>query len=167
MKIKELEYKLQKPLKKNIKVLGLDTASRTGWCLLTLGRTKAKLDYGFIDIKMKDKYLRYNEIIDTFNEIIKEGYKVIVENTFFRFNPKMFCYISRIGAIAYTLSYLKGCSPEYELATSARKKLGFKGNLKKKIFHEQFLERLQLDLEDEDIIDALVLSIVGGLKDGS
>ena len=50
-------------------------------------------------------------------------------------------------------------------AAQARKALGFKGNAKKTIIHEQFKLKLPvLDIDDEDIIDAIILALVGVLK---
>jgi len=168
IKITDLEKKLNIRIKKNAKVLGLDTATRTGWCLLITDNNIINKEYGFISVKTKDKnkYFQYNEIIDLFNNVIKKEYEVIIEDTFFRFNPSVFRLISRIGAIAYTLAHLKGCSVKYILATSARKNLGFLGNMKKKDFHIAFLNKSELDLADDiDIIDAYVLALNGLLDD--
>jgi len=165
MKVSNLEDILKCEIDRKVLSFGLDTASKTGWCLLKTVGEDIVASYGFININTPDAYFLYNEVIDCFGEIIKPEYKVIVEDTFFRFNPKMFRLISRIGAIAYTMAHLKGCEVKYLLATSARKKLGFKGNLKKKIFHQEFKEKLNLDITNEDILDAYALSLCGLIKE--
>jgi Holliday junction resolvasome RuvABC endonuclease subunit len=167
MTIKTLEKKLAKSVKKDITVLGLDTASRTGWCKITIDKKNVKFDYGFIDIDTKNRYFKYNEIIDFLYKLIQPGYKVIVEDTFYRFNPAMFRLISRIGAIAYTLAYLDGCSPRYMLATTARKNLGIKGNCKKEEVSQYLKDKFGLNIKDNDIGDAIVLALCGVLEDES
>jgi Holliday junction resolvasome RuvABC endonuclease subunit len=161
MQIKDFEHKLGFKLKRNVSVLGLDTASKTGWCLLKTTNKKIKIDYGFIKVDTKNIDFKYKEIIKLFNEIIKSEYKVVIEDTFFRFNPAMFRLISRIGGIAYTLAYLKGCDVNYIFATTARSKIGLKGNAKKEQIQEEFKKKLNFTLEDEDIIDAMILALVG------
>lgn len=163
MKIEKLEQQLGRPIKRNIAVLGLDTASRTGYCILKTTKKELTLDYGIIHINTKDNYFKYNEIIKIFQDLIKPEYKVIIEDTFFRFNPAMFRLISRIGAIAYTLAHLKGCSTEYIFATTARKKIGLKGNGKKSEVQTEFLLRTNLKIQDNDVIDAVILAFVGAL----
>jgi Holliday junction resolvasome RuvABC endonuclease subunit len=162
MLIKDVEKKLGKTLKRNHKVLGLDTASKTGWCLLTTTKKELTVEYGFIKVNTTDKYFKYNEIIKFFQELIQPDYQVVIEDTFFRFNPAMFRLISRIGAIAYTLAHLKGCKAEYIFATTARSRIGLKGNAKKAIIQEEFKKMLGLEeLKDEDIIDSYILAYNG------
>jgi len=161
MKLNLLEKKLGKKIKRNAKILGIDTASRTGWCLLTTDNDMLYKDYGFVKIDTKNRYFKYNEIISIFSNIIKPEYTVIVEDTFYRFNPKMFRLISRIGAVAYTLAHLRGCEVSYLMATSARKGLGFKGNAKKADIHIAYKKLLDSNIKDEDIIDAEVLAMNG------
>lgn len=162
MKINILEKKLKIKILKNKIVLGIDTASRTGWCLLTTNNETLYKDMGFINIKTKNKYFKYNEIIDIFSNLIKPEYDIIIEDTFFRFNPAMFRMISRIGAIAYTIAHLKGCkNVEYMPAVTARKNLGLPSNKKKKEVHEAFIKIMKSKVTDEDIIDAEILALNG------
>jgi Holliday junction resolvasome RuvABC endonuclease subunit len=151
-------------LEKNKIILGIDTASRTGWCIAKSNSKNIEFNYGFIHIDTKNDYFKYNEIIKVFDSIIKPEYDVIIEDTFFRFNPKMFRLISRIGAIAYTLAHIKGCKAEFIAPSPARKNIGFKGNVKKAIFQKAFLDKIKFELTDIDIIDALVLSLNGLIK---
>ncbi len=164
MKIKTIEKKLNIKIKKNVKVLGIDTASRTGWCILTTSDTHIKKEVGFIKVSSKNRYFKYNELVELFYNIIKPGYHVVIEDTFFRFNPAMFKMISRIGAIAYTIAHLKGCDVEYLMATSARKRLGLPSNKKKKEVHEAFIKLIKTKVTDEDIIDAEILALNGLIK---
>ena len=163
MKIELIEQRLGKPIKRNVEVLGIDTASRTGWCLLKTTKKELTIDYGVVHINTKDTYFKYNEIIKVFFEIIKPEHNVVVEDTFFRFNPAMFRLISRIGAIAYTLAHLKGCNVQYLYATTARKNLGLKGNGKKQEVQAEFKKKIELEIEDNDVVDAIILAFNGAL----
>ena len=117
---------------------------------------------GFFSVKTKNRYFKYNEIIDIFSNVIKPEYDVIIEDTFFRFNPAMFRMISRIGAIAYTIAHLRGCpSVEYMPAVTARKNLGLPSNKKKIEVHKAFIEMMKEKITDEDIIDAEILALNG------
>jgi Holliday junction resolvasome RuvABC endonuclease subunit len=42
--------------------------------------------------------------------------------------------------------------------------LGFKGNAKKEVIQKEFIERLDISIKDNDIIDAMILSITGILN---
>ena len=145
--------------------LGVDTASRTGWCKAdTLGLNNVTFDYGFINIDSRDKYFKYNRYIDAFKTFEKCD-KVIIEEAFYGLNAKTFQMLSRLGAFAYSAAYLNKVKDiRFILATSARAYLGLKGNAKKAIIQEEFKKRLALKLDDEDIIDAMILSLVGILE---
>jgi len=161
LNIKDLEKSLHKKLKRDTVVLGIDTASTTGWAILSTEKNLLYIDYGVIKINTKDRYFKYNEIINIFSNLIKEEYDVIVEDTFFRFNPKMYRMISRIGAIAYTIAYLRGCNVKYIGPSTARKNLGIKGNAKKIDAHAHFHSMTGLNFVNADVTDALILSFNG------
>lgn len=164
-KISKLEKILGRKIKKNYKCLGIDTASRTGWALITTKAQYIIIDTGFIDIDTKNRYFKFNIIIDFFNRLIQPEWAVIVEDTFYRFNPKMYRLISRIGAVAYAVAYLRGCRAEYRPASSARKNLGIKGNCKKKEVSIYLKDLLGIEVKDDDIGDAIVLALNGILVD--
>ena len=56
LSIKTIEKKLALNLNRNIKCLGLDTASKTGYCIAQTGQKYLTLNVGAINIKSKDKY---------------------------------------------------------------------------------------------------------------
>lgn len=169
LKIKNIETKLNKKLKKNHITLGIDTASRTGWAIAKTFDDNLIIDYGILDIKSKDKYFKYNQIIDFFDRLIwndlNKDSTIIIEDTFYHFNPKMFAFISRIGMIVYTIAELLGIKNKiFITASQARKKLGFKGTLKKEQLHNEFRKRFDIKLIDKDVIDAIILALVGAIK---
>ena len=91
--------------------------------------------------------------------------KMIIEESFYGRNVKTFQMLSRLGGFAYAVAHLNGLKEKkFLLATTARKNLGFKGNLKKKVIQKEFIKKLKLQLEDEDIIDAMILALNGILN---
>lgn len=163
MLISEFEKRIGRSIKKNVVVLGLDTATKTGFCVLKTTKKKIDFTLGSFKVEAKETGVRYNEVIDFFQRLIQPNQIVVVEDTFFRFNPKMFSLISRIGGIAYTIAHLKGCPVSYLYATTARKNLGLKGNGKKEEIQEAFKKMIGFEIEDNDACDAMILAVNGAL----
>lgn len=169
IKITDLEKKLGKKLKRNFTCLGIDTASRSGWAIFQTKDKDATLDFGVISIETKDFYYKYDHLIQLFGDLItrieeEEEKIVIIEDVFFGKNINTLKILSRIGMIVYVLCFLKHVNKIYLLATQARMRLGFKGNQKKEIIHAEFLKKTQLPIEDIDVVDAVLLAIVGAVE---
>lgn len=163
--LRKIEKQLKVKLNKKVKALGIDTASRTGWCVAQIVGTQVVFDYGFVKLESQDKYFRYNHFIDLFESLIQSDMAVVIEESFYGFNVKSFQFLSRIGMIAYMAAYQKGCTDiEFLMATQARSRLGIRGNSKKRDVQKEFKTRLNIRLDDEDIIDAIILAICGLVK---
>lgn len=148
-------------------VLGVDTASRSGYSKIIVDKKNIKIDTGIISIDSKDKYFKFNQMIPTFMDLTKGCNCVIVEDVFMKFNVNVHSFLARIGMIVYMSAKLNNVSAvEFVWASSARKALGLHGNAKKDIVQKEFCEKLNLKLVDEDIIDAIVLSFYGLIKKG-
>ena len=171
LRIEEIEKSFDRKIKRNTVVLGIDTASTTGWAILSTEKDLLYIDYGTIKVDAKNRYFKYNEIIDIFSNLIKEEYNVIVEDTFLKMfkikgksvmscNPAMFRMISRIGAIAYTIAHLRGCNVIYMGASTARKNLGIKGNAKKADAHLHFHKMLLYQLNNIHFVHYYILIAV-------
>jgi Holliday junction resolvasome RuvABC endonuclease subunit len=169
LKIKTLEAIFGIKIKKNVEVLGLDTASKTGICLAKSDNKVVDFSINFINVDVKgisDRQLRnqirYEEIYKAFKNIIKVDNIVVIEDVFHSFNAQTTILLSRIGAIAWTLAKEKGCSNIlWRTATQARKALGLPCNKKKKIVMETVNELLGTDIDNSDEIDAIVLALNG------
>ena len=166
IKTKKIEKIFHKTIKQKVSCLGVDTASRTGWARITTGKVWCEIDYGFIEVKTPDKYFKYNRYIEAFKSILRPEDIIVIEETYYGRNVKVFQLLSRLGAFVYTLAHLINVPKIYFiLATTCRKQLGFPGNLKKPIIHKMFKERLDLDIDDEDVIDAIMLALTGILEE--
>jgi Holliday junction resolvasome RuvABC endonuclease subunit len=148
----------------NIRSLGIDTATnRTGFALAEVKGNYIEIDVGYINIDSKDLYKNYDFIIEYFDTFLKnkEIDRMIIEDTFFFRNVATFRVLSRAGMILYVLGYFKGIPRKFIMACSARANLKFNGTAKKEIVHQQFRDRLKVELDDSDIIDACILSLTG------
>jgi Holliday junction resolvasome RuvABC endonuclease subunit len=164
---KELEKRLGFRIRKNSQSVGLDTASRTGWCHIKESENVTTIDYGFIKIDTKDIYYKYDEMINIFKRFI-DGWQcnIVIEDVFLGFNVNVMKVLSRIGMIAYVLNKLEGHSCSFLYASTARANLGFKGTGKKEFVHKQISKQLKIDLKDVDAVDAMVLALCGIIEKG-
>lgn len=153
---------------KNLKVIGFDTASRTGWCKIVTDNTHVHLDYGFIDIKSKNLYFKYDQCIEAFDNLVfNELDKVVIEETWYGRNVRVFQLLSRLGGFIYALAHLKKIKQKYFLsAVQARKTLGFTSRGDKKLVHKEFHEKFKdIKIEDNDIVDGIILALCGILEE--
>lgn len=169
---KIIEDAIGKKLREGI-CLGLDPASRTGWCLIEVKNKDILIEYGFIHIDSTDIFFKYNKLIEAIDGLIKniwnKKYKdedklIVIEDIYFGRNVHTFKMLARIGMIAYTIATLNNMPKTFALATQARISLGFKGNANKETIQKQFLAKTKLKVTDDDIVDAIILAIHGLIK---
>lgn len=172
--INKVENRFKIALRRNSNALGLDTASKTGYCIAKTDNKKLILNVGFIDVdvsKVKDKYernqIRYNVICEAFMNLIDSNLEaIVVEDVYYAGNPMTLILLARIGAIAYTLAKVKKIKTIiWKSAVQARKLLGLKCNVKKELVQKQFCKTLDTTLKDNDIVDAIILSLVGLMEE--
>lgn len=171
--IDKLEKRFQIALKRNVTVLGLDTASKSGYCIAKTDEKKLILEIGFINIdvsKIEDKYarneFRYNAFYDAIDSLIASKFNtVVIEDVFFGRNILSLILLSRIGAIAYTVCKVKKIrNIIWKSAVQARKLLGLPCNKKKDVVQKFFCKKMGIKLTNEDEIDSIILAIVGLLQ---
>lgn len=155
-----------KQVKRNHKVIGFDTASRTGWCRITTSDKIAKFDFGFVAVKTKDQK-RFNDYIDIFNQMIVDVDTVVMEDTYMGFNVQVFKLLTRLGAFIYCLCELKGIEDKWFITPSAsRAFLGLESKAKKEDVHIQFHKMIPKfhKVIDIDILDSIILALCGILE---
>jgi Holliday junction resolvasome RuvABC endonuclease subunit len=104
---KEIKTVFNKKIVPFITCLGIDVASRTGWCLATTTPEEIKLTYGFVDINSTDKYFKYNRYIEIFKSMPIAD-KIIIEESFYGKNVKTFQMLSRLGGVIYAALVIHG-----------------------------------------------------------
>lgn len=166
---KLLEKKTKKKIIDNARCLGIDTATRTGWCLAEVKGKFVELDYGFVHLDSKDTNERFNYLVEFFNGFISKkldsNCSIIIEDVFFGKSALVLKFLARIGMILYILAWFYKIPRKFILAIQARSFLGLTGNAKKVVVQDQARERFGLKVEDEDIIDAIILALNGVLKE--
>jgi len=162
---KKLEKLFKKRLEVGITCLGIDTASRSGWCSIKTTEKECIFDYGYIDIEVTDRNFKFSQYTKIFNGMPYHD-KVVIEDTFYSRNVRVFSLLSRIGAIAYAVFYLKNAKElKWLTAVQARKYLGLKSNVKKHIVQAEFKEKTGITIIDNDIVDAVILALCGVLNE--
>lgn len=175
--IDKIEKRFSVALKRNATVLGIDTASKTGYCIAKTDKKKLILEIGFVAVdvsKIKDKAVRhemlYNAIYEAFSSLIVSKFDtVVIENVFHQFNPDTTILLSRLGAIIYTICKINKVKEViWKSASQARKALGInkkcpKGKSKETIVN-RINEKLNTKITCNDEIDAIVLALNGLLQ---
>lgn len=163
--IETIECALPVEVKKNFSTVGIDTASRTGICLAKSGTKYIHLDFSFLEMKSKNKYHKYNTLIEHMKNFFGAHKidKIVVEETFFSRNAKVFQFLSRIGGMVYTVAHLIDIDEkEFLTATESRKRLQLPCNKKKEVVHKAFHKLIPtVKIKDIDIIDAIILALNG------
>lgn len=170
----DIETEFGVELKSNTVSLGLDTASTTGYAVcrsngktITVETGYFKLDLSNIKDKKLREFLRYEMVYNNLKEIIKKNQITVIENVYHGVNPKTTIMLARIGAIAYAVARESGISKEdikWLTASEARKNLGLKGTGKKAEIMETVNTILETSIKNDNIIDAIVLSLNGLIK---
>jgi len=171
--IKKIEKTVNIKLKRNAVSLGLDTASKSGYCIAKTNTKTIKLDIGFINIDVKGikdrvlkNALRYEELYRQLKKLIKSNYIVVIEDVFHSFNAYTTILLARIGAIAWTLAKEIDCKKiMWKTAVQARKGLSLPCNKKKKIVMNEMNKILNTKIKNSDMVDALILAINGLIKE--
>jgi Holliday junction resolvasome RuvABC endonuclease subunit len=168
IKVRDIEAVFGRRVRRNVTVLGLDTATKTGWCLITTTKTKCMITHGSVTSKIRDAEGRWDELIGKLHGLITDDLTtVVIEDTYYRRNPKVFKILTRIGGFAYTLCYLKGIKEKYFITPKeSRALIGLNASRDKEQVHIEFRTRIpRLKIKDADAMDATILAIGGLLED--
>jgi len=173
IKIKNIEKQFNIKVKRNTISLGLDTATKTGYCIAKSNKTYINFDVGYINLSLKEikdrklrNALRYEEIYLRFKTLIKAEQIVVIEDVFFGRNAQTLILLARLGAIAWVIAKEKKCKTLiWKTAVQARKALELPCNKKKIVVMKEVNKRLKTKIKNDDIVDAIVLSINGLIKE--
>lgn len=163
--IQTLENSLGIEIKRNQRSVGIDTASRTGVCLAVTTNKHLVLEYSFLDMKSKNKYHKYNTLADYMSNFFQDSKidVLVIEETFFSRNAKVFQFLSRIGGIVYAIGHTLHIKEKVFIsAVESRKALGLPCNKKKEVVHKAFHDLVPgVTIKDIDIIDGIILALNG------
>lgn len=165
--IKTLEEKLGKKIKRNYLSFGLDIALKvTGYAMIKSNtKTLTLLDTGIIDTSKEETITdRLDRIEESLNKIIIPNIKNkigVIEMPFVGFNRNTAIVLSLSSGVAYSTIKKKFPYSFFIRATHARQRIGLTQKKCKKKDVQNYIKKLIDIEEDENIIDGLVLSLVG------
>jgi len=158
-------------LQNDIEVLGLDTATTTGYCIARTTKTKVFIDVGYFKVdtsNVKQKTLKRRLIVEKVYEnlhrIINAPDVVVIEDVYHALNAHTTILLARIGGIAYAVAKRKNIPYiMWRTASEARKALGLKGNAKKQDILDTVNFKLSTNIKNDNEADAMILAL-NGLK---
>jgi len=171
--ISKIEEVTGKEVKKNIKALGFDIATRTGICEIKTGNTFAHLQWQFIEFDKKSRTVKFKTMVEFFEKLITSDIKMnIIEDTHLRYfgrSPQVnvLKQLTRYGAFVISKSIRENVKYEIIGATKSRSLLGIKTKKgrAKQCVAQWLKENLNIDLKgDDDCSDSVVLALLGILK---
>lgn len=164
--IKQIEKITEYKVKKNFLSIGFDIATRTGVCVIKTNGTSISLDYLFLEFDPKDKKALYRNMVNSFDELINKQDLAVIEEPFVGFSRQGSMELGRFCGFAISDCIKKNVPYNMISAVSARSR--FKINMRKygkgksKIAVADWLKNnLNIELEDDDISDAIVLALLG------
>jgi len=166
---KFIEKSFNIKIKDNYNFIGFDVATVTGAALINR-KDKESLQFKLWTYKI-DYSNDYSNVIRQVDKITKEILKqvnlqnktqVIIEDSFLKFNPYVFKFLSRLSGIFFAKM---SCFDHIDFlqANSARKNLGLSGNVKKEQVKNFIAQKLLTYIEDDNQADAIILALNGAL----
>ena len=142
LSIKKLERNLGKRIKKNVYCVGVDTASQTGVCFLTVSDKEAHFEWELFKLptlptKVKnqmEKAEKYELVLDGAVNSIRElkakckksdNGTLILEQSFLLHNPETFGVLRALGGVFYTELYDFFPVIKFILPSEVRKIVGY------------------------------------------
>jgi len=176
LNIKDLENKLGKKLKRNFSVIGWDTSSKCGVCFGKTNNIYLEVDHTFLEYDTSDHQKMYIQMYNDFGSLLTDEKLSIIEQVYVAFNPNVALLLARMGSLVMAQCISKKIPFQFLSAISARANLGIKtkkdkdGNKipkghTKEVVANWLKEELNFTIDQNDIADALVLTLNGLCED--
>ena len=168
IEIKQLERLLDIRLLKNYAAIGVDTATVSGIALVRTDNTYVHIVPDLLDMKkIKDQKERFDIAHSYFDKLLSNNKvdKIIIEDVFFGKNVKALIFMARIGMIVYVLARQYELPTNFIMAIEARSKLNLPTKAKKEEVQEEFSRTTGINFADNNVIDAVILGLVGVLDE--
>ena len=173
IKISKLETILDYEIKTNFTSIGFDTAIRTGVCIIKTTKENVEFDWYFLEFakkKSKERYIRMGkEFADTLESENVDC--CIIEDTHLKYFGKFaqvqtLKTLTRFGGLILANAINNDIPFEIIGASPARSKFhidtkGYGVGNSKKAVAEWLKNNLKIELDDEDISDAIILALLG------
>jgi len=187
--LKKLEKNLGLKLKTNIYCVGVDTASTTGICFLTITDKLATFEWELFKLPVLPKKVRdqmekaekYGAVLDfallAIREIKKQCKKtdngiLVLEQSFMQMNPDTFGELRALCGIFYAELYDYFPTIRIWLPGVVRKMVGFHSTLKRSADRKDKKQEivnwvnrvLGTKIDNDNLSDAIILSLAGVIK---
>lgn len=165
IKISNLEKKISYKLKKDFTSIGVDSAQITGVCFLKTDKEFLHIDGLVLGFKTKDHKEIYTTMVKTFERLFKDEDFAVVEEVFVGFSRAGSVELAKYGAFAISELIRKEIPYETISALSARAKFKIDtrkyGKGKSKLAVADWVKKLDVNLNDNNLVDAFVLAMCG------
>lgn len=169
-KIKDIEKKLGKKIKKDFISIGFDFATRAGICNITTNKIMLQIETAFVDFSDLDKKSKYSAMLKTAESLIDNQDIAIVENVFVGFSRNGSLELAKYHGLVLSECIRKDVDYDTPTAKKCRSKFNIQKEKKshtwKKAVAMWLQNNLEINLEgDEDASDAVILSLFGIVED--
>ena len=170
IKIKDLESKLNKKIKRNFVSVGFDTATKTGIGFITTTKTHITIDWALISFEANTVQELYKQMYKEFRKFIdKKVNCCVVENVFLGMNPDVTIKLARFGGLVIACAIDNDVHFETIGARSARAKLfkldrkKYKGKSKQAV--ADYLKSIDIEINEDNCADGVLLGLLGIIED--
>ena len=165
IKISELEKKLDKKIKRHVKIIGLDTAKISGICFIRTDIKFLNLDWCKLEFNYNNQEEMLAVMYREFGQLFGNEDLAIVEEIFVGFNRVGSLRLAKMGTLAIAQCLNKKINFKLISATSARSKFFvlnsriYKGRTKQAVL--DYLRTIGIETYDTDVADAIILALCG------
>jgi len=146
-------------------VIGLDIATKLGWCILPVEGDDSEAEYGvFGFVKEGDRIRRWDKYVTSIKGLLacKDVKLIALEGYSFGSHSGVILIAELGGIVRYELRREYPKIPQFEISPSALKKFATgKGNVPKDVVIKEVYKRWKFDTNDNNIADAFVLAKMG------
>lgn len=177
IEIEDLELVFKTKIRRNWKSMGSDTASATGWAIAWTDDKYCYCDCGVIDLKSTSTINRYRQLNSFFSEQIPDDLnRLVIEKPFLKFFKKgrtrvpqvnVFRVLVAVSMIPMFVGFDRGLKNSQIIMiepTKARSKLNLPATGTKAQVQAKFLLKTGIELEEDNVVDAIILAFVGLLN---
>ncbi|MGD2071860.1 MAG: crossover junction endodeoxyribonuclease RuvC [Candidatus Thorarchaeota archaeon] len=166
LKIKDLEKKLGKKIKKNFLAIGIDTASKLGLGYIHTTKKEVIIDWALLEFHTNTIQELYKQMYVALGDFILADVNCcVIEDVFLGMNPDTTIKLARFGGLALAHAIDNKVHFETIGAKSARAKLfkidykKYKGKTKQAV--ADYLKSIGIKIDEDNCADGLILALLG------
>ena len=145
------------------KILGLDLSlNHTGWCTFTVGEAES-LAYGVLDLEKSplSEIEKMDFILEWLKPLLQPGLLVLIEGFAFHAQGRSVLQLAGLQYLVRHQLFKSGTSFQVITPNQAKKFLTGKHHCDKNIILKEVLKRYRIDVDDDNIADAINFNKIG------